>query len=72
MWQLGCLLFEICNQRHPFIFVRRSDYDDDDELARECLEVYRSEIKQLQDLEAPSVLPLAKDIYMQMLVLDPT
>jgi hypothetical protein len=62
------LLFFICNGRFPFTDVEEAD---DEEEARKSLEVYRNEIKQVQDLRAPSILPLAKDIYMQMLVLDP-
>ena len=65
---LGFLLFFICNRRLPFTYVKEADPE---ETARKSLEVYRREIKQLQDRPAPSILPLAKDIYMQMLVLDP-
>jgi len=70
VWMLGYLLFKICNSnKRPFCYVYGEKEKKSE--AEKQLQIYESEMSKLRDRAAPEVLPLAKDIYMQMLVIDP-
>lgn len=70
VWMLGWLLFQIFNKNQaPFPVgdycdVFTSEFED----KQERFEQWRRE---LEELQAPEVIPEAKEIYLQMLVFDP-